>query len=77
MTVLFLADEDLDSDIIDGLRTREPMIDILDVKNAGLRGTAYPIVLDLATQQGRIVGRRILASSLFPRGAGSATLWSG
>lgn len=32
MTVRFPADEDLDSDIIDGLRLREAAIDILDVK---------------------------------------------
>ena len=55
MTVRFLADEDLDSDIIGGLRSREPAIDILDVKKAGLRGTTDPILLDLAAQQGRIV----------------------
>ncbi len=55
MTVRFLADEDLDSDIIESLRSREPAIDILDVKKAGLRGTADPVVLDLAAQQDRIV----------------------
>jgi hypothetical protein len=40
VTVRFLADENLDTDIIQGLRAREPAIDILDVKTAGLRGTA-------------------------------------
>jgi hypothetical protein len=55
VTVRFLADEDLDSDIIDGLRSREPAIDILDVKSAGLRGTADPLLLDLAAQQDRIL----------------------
>ena len=34
MTVRFLADEDLDADIIEGLRSREAAIDILDVKVA-------------------------------------------
>lgn len=55
MTVRFLADEDLDSDIIEGLRSREPSVDVLDVKNAGLRGTKDPVLLDLAAQQDRLV----------------------
>lgn len=55
MTVRFLADEDLNSDIINGLRLREPAIDILDVKSAGLRGTTDADLLDLAVQQDRIV----------------------
>ncbi len=38
MTVRFLADEDIDVAIIRGVRSREPVIDILDVKTAGLRG---------------------------------------
>jgi hypothetical protein len=42
VTVRFLADEDLDSDIIDGLQSREPAIDILDVKKAGHRGKRTP-----------------------------------
>lgn len=55
MTVRFLADEDLDSDIIEGLRSREPAIDILDVKNAGLRGTKDPDLLELGAEQDRIL----------------------
>ena len=55
MTVRFLADEDLDVGIIQGLRSREPAIDILDVKTAGLRGTKDPALLELAAQQGRIM----------------------
>jgi predicted nuclease of predicted toxin-antitoxin system len=55
LTVRFLADEDLDSDIIEGLRSREPSVDVLDVKNAGLRGTKDPVLLDLAAQQDRLV----------------------
>ena len=53
MTVRFLADEDLDADIIDGLRSREPAIDVLDIKRAGLRGKADAVLLDLAAQQSR------------------------
>jgi hypothetical protein len=53
--VASLADEDLDSDIIDGLRSFEPAIDILDAKKADLRGIKDPVLFDLAEQQGRIV----------------------
>jgi hypothetical protein len=55
VTVRFLADEDLDADIISSLRSREPAIDILDVKNAGLLGTRDPDLLELAAQQCRIL----------------------
>ena len=55
MTVRFLADEDLDVAIIRGLRSREPTIDILDVKSAGLRGTKDPALLKIADEQGRIL----------------------
>jgi hypothetical protein len=55
VTVRFLADEDLDSDIIKGLRSREPAIDILDAKQAGLRGTKDPVLLEIAAQQERIL----------------------
>lgn len=50
-----MADEDLDAHITEGLRSREPAVDILDAKNAGLRGAKDPILLELAEQQGRIV----------------------
>jgi Domain of unknown function (DUF5615) len=55
VSVRFLADEDLDADIIEGLRSREPAIDILDAKKAGLRGTKDPVLLELAAQQERIL----------------------
>ena len=53
MTVRFLADEDLDAGIVQGLRLREPSIDLLDVKTAGLRGMKDPALLELAAHQGR------------------------
>jgi len=53
VTVRFLADEDVDVDMLQGLRSREPAIDILDVKTAGLRGN--PALLELAAQQDRIL----------------------
>ena len=55
MTIRFLADEDLRSSIVQDLRSREPAIDILDVKTAGLRGTKDPALLELADQQDRIL----------------------
>ena len=55
MTVRFLADEDLRASIIQGLRSREPAIDILDVKSAGLRGAMDRELLKLAAEQGRIL----------------------
>jgi hypothetical protein len=55
VSVRFLADEDLDADIIEGLRSREPSVDILDVKSTGLRGAKDPALLELAAQQDRIL----------------------
>lgn len=55
MTPRFLADEDIDSNILHGLRSWEPAVDILDVKNASLRGMADPALLELAAQQDRIL----------------------
>ena len=55
MTIRFLADEDVRADIVQGLRSREPSIDVLDVKSAGLRGTKDPALLELAAEQDRIL----------------------
>jgi hypothetical protein len=55
VTVRFLADENIHTDIIDGLRSREPAIDILDVKTSGLRGTKDPALLEIAAEQDRIL----------------------
>ena len=55
MTVRFLADEDLRDSIIQGLRSREPPLDNLDVKSAGLRGTKDQALLEIAAEQGRIL----------------------
>ncbi|MGA3043047.1 MAG: hypothetical protein ABSF54_19905 [Bryobacteraceae bacterium] len=50
MTVRYLADEDLRAGIVQGLRSREPAIDILGVKTAGLRGTKDPARLGITDQ---------------------------
>jgi hypothetical protein len=55
VTVRFLADEDVRAGIVQGLRSREPTIDILDVKSAGLRGSMDPVLLELAAEQDRIL----------------------
>ena len=55
MSIRFLADEDVRADIVQGLRSREPSIDILDVKSAELRGTGDPALLELAAKQDRIL----------------------
>jgi len=55
VSIRFLADEDIDADIIEGLRAREPAIDILDVKTGGLRATEDPDLLELAAQQDRVL----------------------
>ena len=72
MTVRFLADEDLDADIVAGLRSRERSMDIVDVKSAGLRGTKDPILLDLAAAQERILvthDRRTMVAHVRERAA--------
>ena len=40
---------------MEGLLSREPAIDVLDVKSAGLRGMADPALLELAANQDRIL----------------------
>ena len=55
MSIRFLADENVRGDIIRGLRSREPAIDLLDVKTSGLRGTNDAALLEIAAQQRRIV----------------------
>jgi hypothetical protein len=70
VTVRFLADEDLDAVIVAGLRSREPAIDIVDVKTAGLRGTKDPALLEIAAEQERILvthDRRTMVSHVRER----------
>ena len=70
MTVRFLADEDIDVAIVRGLRSREPAIDLLDVKTAGLRGTKDPALLEQAAFDGRIVvshDRRTMTRHFYER----------
>jgi hypothetical protein len=55
VTVRFLAGEDVDINIVQGLRFRETAIDILDVKSAGLKGSEDPALLTLTAEQARIL----------------------
>jgi len=70
VTVRFLADEDLDSDIINGLLSRDPAIDVLDIRNAGLRGAKDPVLPGLAAEQDRILithDRRTMTRHFYER----------
>ena len=51
----FAADENLDFDIVRGLRRRLPGIDIVTVQEAGLRGNVDPDVLAWAAATGRVL----------------------
>ena len=51
----FLADENFDNRILEGLLLRKPNIDAVTVRDVGLHGRKDPIVLEWAAQQGRIV----------------------
>lgn len=55
MTVRFLADENINASIVEGLRFQEPSIDILDVKTTGLRGAKDLILLEIAAVEDRIL----------------------
>ncbi len=55
MIVRLLVDEDVDPDIVKGLRLRAPNIDIRDVKLEGLRGTRDEVLLDLGYSEDRVL----------------------
>jgi predicted nuclease of predicted toxin-antitoxin system len=55
MTIRFLADEDLNRDIVDGLRRIEPALDFETATQAGLLGMPDPEVLALAAAADRVL----------------------
>ena len=55
MSSRFLADADLNQAIVDGVRLREPALDFLSAVEAGLEGMSDRAVLDLATNQDRVL----------------------
>jgi predicted nuclease of predicted toxin-antitoxin system len=50
-----LTDEDVHGDIVDGLRRRNPAVDLVRVQDVGLGHTADQLILDWAAQHERIV----------------------
>ena len=57
--------------IVQGPRSGEPAVDILDAKTAGLRGMKDPALLELAAQQDRILishDRRTMTQHFFASG---------
>ena len=50
-----LTDEDVHGDIIDGLRRRQPAVDLIRVQDVGLGHTPDSMILEWAAQQGRVV----------------------
>jgi predicted nuclease of predicted toxin-antitoxin system len=50
-----LIDEDVHGDIVNGLRRRQPTLDLVRVQDVGLRHTPDPLILEWAAQQGRVV----------------------
>ena len=55
MKVRFIADYDLNGEILDGLVRREPSIDFLSGFEAGLQGVPDPDVLEKAADEGRVL----------------------
>ncbi len=51
----FLADENLNNDILRGLACRHPAINIVRVQDVGLSGADDPNVLQLSADEGRIL----------------------
>jgi predicted nuclease of predicted toxin-antitoxin system len=51
----FLADENFHGAIVDGLRNRQPDLDILRVQDVGLMSADDPAILDWAAKEGRIL----------------------
>jgi predicted nuclease of predicted toxin-antitoxin system len=50
-----LIDEHVHGCIVDGLRRRQPALDVVRVQEVGLRQTPDPTILEWAAQQGRVV----------------------
>lgn len=60
MSPRFLADENIDSDLVLGLKRRIGGIDIVRVQDVGLRGSDDPTILQWAAEEGRVlIGRDI------------------
>jgi predicted nuclease of predicted toxin-antitoxin system len=51
----FLADENIDNRILDGLLRRKPELDIVRVQDVGLRTRDDPSILEWAAQENRLL----------------------
>jgi predicted nuclease of predicted toxin-antitoxin system len=51
----FLADADFNNKIVLGLRRREPLIDFVSARDAGVPGATDPEVLAIAARAGRVL----------------------
>ncbi len=51
----FIADENFDNDVIHGLMSRKPDIDIIRVQDVGLLTADDPTILAFAAQEGRLL----------------------
>ncbi len=51
----FAADENFNNDIVRGVLRRNPAVDMLRVQDADLSETDDPIILEWATQEGRVL----------------------
>ena len=60
MSLRFLTDENIDSDLVLGLRRRVDDIDILRVQDVGLRTVGDPEILQWAADEGRILISHVL-----------------
>ncbi len=78
MIVQLLVDEEVDPDIVKGLRLRAPDIDIRDVKLEGLRGTRDEVLLDLGYSEDRVLvsyDKRTMTRDRLADGRGSPGLF--
>lgn len=53
--IRFALDEDFNENIVDGFSARVGPVDILDAKDAGMRGASDEEVLEWAARQGRVL----------------------
>lgn len=53
--IRLLIDEDVHGGIVNGLRRRQPALDLVRAQDVGLRQTPDPTILEWAAHQGRVV----------------------
>jgi Domain of unknown function (DUF5615) len=55
LSVRFLADADLNFDVVKAVRRREPGLDFASAADAGIEGTGDPEILERAASQNRVL----------------------